>query len=211
MNKNDIELKFLANMPVSVKNICKIHVPTLREIIEMGEAKYHRILSSLLLKREMLNVDESIEATNMEVTYINCYHNREFKEVFEEASKLIFKEKIFMSPEELGFFFYFGELEEERIVTSEDFDFIQSLVVVSNNIDVEGDDYNPANEEARKLVEEIKKAKAEITKNKKQISSLASKISGVAWKSHNVNIFDVFDLNIYQFYDALWRLEQFDN
>lgn len=211
MRKSDIELKFLADIPVDIGNVCKLHVPTLREVIEMGESEYYRLLSSLLVKKDQIEIDELLEASNMEVVYTICYHDKEFLETFQKASRFIFREDISMSPEELGLFFYFGDLEEKRFLNDRNFDWIQSLVVISNNINVEEDEYNPANEEARKLVEEIKKAKAEISKNKKQISSLSSKISGVAWKSNSVNIFNVFDLNIYQFYDALLRLEQVDN
>ena len=81
------------------------------------------------------------------------------------------------------------------------------------NITIEKEEeYNPANDRARAIIEQIKKKKeAYANIHKEEEVDLNSIISGVAWKSTNTNIFNLFDLTIYQLYDAYYRLEIVDN
>lgn len=73
-------------------------------------------------------------------------------------------------------------------------------------------EYNPANDRARELIEKIKQRDIELAKIKnKTAPNIFSIISGIAWKSHNINIFDIFKLTIFQLYDAYYRLEIIDN
>ncbi len=72
------------------------------------------------------------------------------------------------------------------------------------------EEYNPANEEARKIIEKIKENKKNAPKPKELIT-LSSMISGLGWKANNINIFNVWDLTVYQLYDGLNRLKIIDD
>ena len=208
---SDTRLKLLANLPIDVGNGIHFHTPTLEEIIQIGESRYNELLSIMLLdKRSIESLAEDETITNFHILYANCYHSSEFMEAFKESAQFFFKEEVHRSPEHLGVFFYFGDILEERFINEENFEFIQSLIMVANNVSFKEEDYDPFNERARKLVEEIKQIKEEVAKKKEKIDDFESKISGLAWKS-NMNIFDVFKLSIYQFYDGLLRLEQVDS
>ncbi|MCI1763638.1 hypothetical protein [Heyndrickxia oleronia] len=213
MNNSDIELKMLANIPIPIGNSgIEFHIPTLKEIIKIGENRYNSLISLLLINKDTIKgLKNPDELTNFDITYVNCYYSETFWNDFKQAMYIFFKDEVFMSPEDLGLFFYFGDITENKRLDNNNFDLIQELVKVANNVKFEEEEYNPAGEKTKSFINEIKKIKSEILKIKEPMFSLASKISGIAWKSNNINIFNVFEMNIFQFYDALLRLDQVDN
>lgn len=99
------------------------------------------------------------------------------------------------------------------IIDKENVDEIVTTILDAYCIQIEKEkeeEYNPANEHARKLIEKIRKNRANAPKPKPNVD-LASIISGVAWKSNSVNIDTIWDLTLYQLYDAFHRLEIIDN
>ncbi|GAV11288.1 hypothetical protein [Paenibacillus sp. NAIST15-1] len=207
------ELKMLADLPIEIPNVGHFHVPRLKDIASLGEERYSQILSLLLLNKANIPHLKDIEFDNFSILFVNCLNSDELWSEVKIGLELLFKEEVHIpSRDDESVFFYFGDILNKRYVTRDNFDYIQSLIIFSNNIKIETEDeYKPANSKAAELIKRLHAGKEYVNKKKKQIVSLANKISGLAWKSNNVNIFDVWNLNIYQFYDAINRLEQIDN
>lgn len=207
------ELKMLADLPIEIQNVGFFHVPHLKDIALLGEERYSQILSLLLLNKANIPHLKDTEFDNFSILFINCLNSDELWNEVKSGLKLLFKEEVRIpSRDSESVFFYFGELNERRFITRDNFDFLQRLIIISNNIKIEiEDEYSPANSKAAELIKKLQAGKEYVRKKKSQISSLVNKISGLAWKSNSINIFNVWDLNIYQFYDALNRVEQIDN
>ena len=107
-------------------------------------------------------------------------------------------------------FFYLGEIKDRRYITKENYEMIKTIIrKMSYMIDKEDERPIFGNERAREMWELIKKNRKKIPVAKQNIN-FASIVSGVAWKSQNVNIITVWDLTIYQLYDAYYRLDVID-
>jgi hypothetical protein len=211
MNWNDIELKLLAGMPIEIEGVGKLYSPTLKEYIKIGESLHNQYLSALLFDKKNIEGVEKDDISTFELLCVYCYHNQEFKDMFFKALKLVFKEEARMFADEQSVFFYFGELMDMRRITESNFGQIQEIVRKANWIKpaAEEEELDFANEEARKMHEEIERIKAKIkTKEKMNLHSI---ISGLSWKDNGVNIFNIFDLTIYQIYQGFFQTEQIDS
>lgn len=104
-----------------------------------------------------------------------------------------------------------GLVINTKLINSNNWDKLCKIIKMQNCISKQEEEkYNPANEKAREIIEKIKRYKNEMPK-KKELITFPSMISGLAWKSNNVNIFDVYNLTIYQLYDGLKRLNLIDD
>jgi hypothetical protein len=114
--------------------------------------------------------------------------------------------------------------DEIKIVHRENFDDIIQVVKLQNYLEkpkakVE-EDFNPANDEVRKLKEHMEKMRAKVDKAKKQQREdngddrevdIADIISAVSSKSNSINKLNIWDFTLYQVYDEYARLELIDN
>lgn len=206
----DIELKLLAGLPVEIKGVGLFHNPKIREIIDLGESKYNYYLSSIFLSRKQVqNADENLN--DFELLFAICYHNKEFQEIFFNALKFFFKEEdVGLDTDNQSIFFYFGEKKENRRITQDNFDEIKKLIRVANFLEEsEKEEFNPINEKAKEIIAKFLKNKEKLPKIKEKMN-LHSILSGIAWKSKNLNIFNVFDLTLYQLYDGFYRMDVID-
>lgn len=205
-----IELKLLANLPIPIGMELYFTAPTLKQIISMGDHHYDRIISTLLINKDSSEDMSASGLSSFEIFYVNCDANPEYWEL----ARLGLQAHLQMEPR-LGesrneVFIYFDDNPELKL-NNNNFEYFQSLIIYSHHVSFDKEEYKPANDKAKALIEKLQEGKNEILRKKEQIYSLASKISGIAWKSNAVNIFNVFDMTIFQFHDALNRLEQVDN
>lgn len=214
----DLKLKALAGIPI-VENIGKIYPLKLNDIANMGEDQYNQHLSYLCFDKTIINnldiSNEDLKTLNEELKNITeyqflftyLYKDIFFREKYLESLSIFFKEKI--NFHESGFLFL-GNMEDNRFIDSNNFDKIINIIKIINNIKAK-EGYNPANEQARKLIEKIEKKNAIYAKlNKKNAINLFTIISSIAWKS-NIGIDAVWDLTIFQLYDAYSRIALIDN
>lgn len=208
MNEKDLNLMLLMGTPIPIDGGLSLHVPKLRDIITMGESRFNECLSGLLFDKSNIDGLNDDRLTNFEVLFAYCFHNAEFKNIIFNGLKLIFKEEAQMGDDGSNVFFYF---DDSRKIDLSNFDVIQRVLKKANHIKVDKEpEFNPANSRAAQMIELIKKGK----KNKpkpKETMNLHSIISGMAWKSNAVNIFNIFDLTIYQLYNGFYTTENIDN
>lgn len=214
----DIKLKLLAGLPINVDGVGKLYPLTLRDIAEIGEKTYNSYLNVLCFDIEDLDISDEIKniegITTFDIIMSNCIQNKEFKSTVIDSLSLFFREDVNFSLEKINesdfYLLHIGDLKDQRIIHRENFESIKDILKQQNNISkAKEEEYNPANETARKLIEKIKKNKQNAPKPKNNID-LHSIISGVAWKSH-IGINNVWDLVICQLYDAYYRLDIVDN
>lgn len=208
INEDDLSLKLLAGIPIIIEDLGEIYFPKLREIIIFGEQKYNQLLSCLLVTKDLFEQLKNEDLTSLEIAMIYCYQDKQFKEIFLKAFSMFFQKELLVDTKG---FFYFKEGENKIHILPEQFNDIQFILKKANNIQIKTEpEYNPGNERAAKFIQKMLKTKKNkpVPKNKTDLHSI---ISGLAWKANNVNIFNIFDLTIYQLYDAFYRLENIDN
>jgi len=202
--ENDLNLKLLAGMSIFIENLGILTPLKLRDIITLGELNYNELLSVLLIDKSNIDGLNNQDINNLELLMVYSYQNQDFREKTLKALKLFLNKEFFMNNE--GFFYC-----DDLIINNDSFNYFQYVLKCANHIEIKKkeDEIIPGNERARKFMEKLKLSKQNI--KKPEIINLHSIISGVAWKSNNTNIINIFDLTIYQLYDAYHRLENIDN
>ena len=202
--ENDLNLKLLAGMSIFIENLGILTPLKLRDIIALGELNYNELLSVLLIDKSNIDGLNNQDINNLELLMVYSYQNQDFREKTLKALKLFLNKEFFMNNE--GFFYC-----DDLIINNDSFNYFQYVLKCANHIEIKKkeDEIIPGNERARKFMEKLKLSKQNI--KKPEIINLHSIISGVAWKSNNTNIINIFDLTIYQLYDAYHRLENIDN
>lgn len=216
MNMDDIELKLLMGMPIHIDGVGDIYSPLLNDIIELGFSKYNEFLTCLLvdnsiIKRKTDNEkDETVDTFSVILSLM--IHDQSFYEKFKNALELTFREKVSFGHTDEEAFFYVGDLSKQRFITDKNIELIQAIVRIANQVKTQNveEEYNPADEQTRKIIEEMlarrkKKPKPKSTMNMHSI------ISGLASKSNSINHFNIGGLSVYQLYDSFHRLEVIEN
>ena len=217
MSNEELELKLIKGIPVTVDGI-RIKPMLVEQIIDdtvengIGYDKYVGLINILGIdKKNLQNITpEQLEEIK---TFDIFLFNAELMESLIEFLKVFLNHnKIeYMADQQLILIDYSDTL---ACIYRDNYDSIMNVFrkmycISINQKEVE---YNPANDKARELIEHIKRRDEELARIKgKTAPNLFSIISGVAWKSHNINIFDIFKLTIFQLYDAYYRLEIIDN
>jgi hypothetical protein len=207
LNENDIHLKLFAGLPIEVDGIGDLRIPTLKEVVQLGENEYYNYVFHLLFTKKSLSVtnDELDNYSDFEALTLLLLYNTSFKEVFFNGLKYFFNKEPKLE-QQYGLV-YFDELTEDSVLTDEKLLYIQNCLKIAHFIKEEEEEYEAGNEQARQFIEKLKKKKAKIKVKPKQ--NLHSIMSAVAWKT--VGIDKILNLTIYQLYDGYRRLENIDN
>lgn len=206
---SDIHLKLLANVPIEVDGIGYFQLPTIREVVQMGESIYNSNVSMMMFSKSYLSQVEGIENfSDMEVMMTSFFYDPSFRFLINTSFLLFFKKQ--MKMDELNKA-YFDDLSEETIFTEEKWDYIKNIVRISHFLSekTEEDEYVAGNDMAKKLIEKIKKNKQKVAQLKKEQVNLHSILSAVSWRSNGIN--PLLDLTMYQLYDGYYRLGFIDN
>ena len=203
----DDELRLLKGSSFFVDGI-EIKPFTIGEIVEIGHEKYQQMMNIFALEIE--DVIKDIPEELNDITIFDLFLKSGLQELFEGFIGAI---GLFLRIENINEFGIDEEfnvvLDKKKIINRENWDSICKIIQMQNCVKREKEDYNPANEQARKIIEKIKALKRE--NPIKESITFPSMISGIANKSNNLNILNIWDLTIYQLYDALNRLNLIDN
>jgi len=201
--KIDDELRLLKGSSFFVDEI-EIKPFTIGEIVEIGYEKYLINLNIFILEVNdfILEIPEEYKEINIFDLLLNS-GQKELLEVFLNGIDFFLKPKqMNVSNNEI--------IIDNKKINRNNWDDIRQIIKTQNRVKKnEKEEYNPANEEARRIIERIKALKKE--NPQKELVTLSSIISGVAYKSNNINILNIWNLTIFQLYDALDRLSLIDN
>lgn len=206
--KIDDELRLLKGSSFFVDGI-EIKPFTIGEIVEIGHEKYQQMMNIFALEIEDVIKDIPEELNG--ITVFDLFLRSGLQELFEG---FIGATSLFLRIENTNDFAIDEEfnvvVNKTKKINRDNWSNICEIIQMQNCVKREkSEDYNPANEEARKIIEKIKALKRE--NPIKELITLPSMISGIANKSNNLNILNIWDLTIYQLYDALNRLNLIDN
>jgi hypothetical protein len=214
INMDDIELRLLVGLPVEIESVGYIYSPLVKETISIGQNTYSQYLSLLLVDKEKISSTSKTDDISTFDVILSLYiHDRNFSVGFIKALEFLFRENVSFGYTDSEAFFYLGGIEDKRYITKNNIELIQAVVRVANQVkvaDEEEEQYNPADEQARKIIEEML-ARRKNKPKPKPTMNLHSIISGLASKSSSINHLNVGDLSIYQLYDNFYRLEVIEN
>lgn len=204
----DIHLKFLLGLPVNVDGLGNFNAPLLTNIVDMTEEIYNMSISTLFFDKKQLQQDGLEQYSSFEVLSSIILSDVSYRTLFFYGLNLHFNEEITINQDgEI----YFGEYRMDSILTEEKFEYIKKLVRIANNLaqPKKEDEYAAGNDEARKFIEKLKQKNERLKDKVKDSINLHSIISAIGWKSQNFKFIN--ELNIYQIYDGLDRLNVIDN
>lgn len=199
MDNNDDYLLLLAGFPIDISPGLQIYPIKLKDILKLGEIKYFKLLSMLIISKSSLKLE--VEANNFEI-FMNFYYNdKEYKNAVDEAFQLFCSCEVAMNNN--GYI-----LLNDIIIDEKEFDRMQSILMQQNFLKEEKEEkVIYANEKSRELAEKIRMAKAQVqAMSKEKTLRLGDIISIVSAYSENVNIFNVWELTVFQLYDNYIRL-----
>jgi len=213
MSDEELEIRLLKGSEVIIEGI-KIKPLTLKEIVDdIGYDEYSRLLRVLGVDKSMLSEAPKDVLDQIENFDIFISDSNLMTLLIAFLKKILKHESVFFIEENQNIEIRYDD--NLAWITRYNYDKIAKLLRKMYCIQFEKEqEYNPFNDKARELIEKIKKKNKEldrIKKNQGEDVTLISIISGVAWKSTNTNIFDVFNLTVFQLYDAYYRLEIVDN
>lgn len=210
MEIDDLDLKLLAGMPVEIEGVGLLHIPTLRQVIDIGYSVYNKYISAIMFDKSNVEGITDEEICNFDLMFGISVHNENFRDVILESFNFFFKKEAQLYFDNTGAFFYLGEISNR--IDNTNFQSIQEVIMKANHIKTNKEEleFNPGNEQAKALVEKIMAARKQKPK-KKETMNLQSIVSGLAWRSNGINMLNVFDLTIYQLYDGFFRTERIDN
>jgi hypothetical protein len=202
MNNDDLELKLLAGVPIETE-VGKLHPLKLSEIMEIGEKQYNAYLGSIIISPKQLDIkDKSVKSFHLALG--GCIENALFRKNFMQGLSIFFKTDVKLHTS--GYF-----LVGDKILNQDNFDEIQTIIKKQNFISEVKDEFEKYkisdDEDTKRILEMRKKIKEKIKKeNRDNGLNLHDVISIVASYVPNVNLFNVWDLTVYQLYTLYSRL-----
>lgn len=205
-------MRLMAGYPIEVGHV-QIKPLTLREILDMGERKYHSIITLLLIDKSSVKTEEDLsEFSNYDILFWMSLQDEQIHELALESFNCVLNEETFM--DENGF--YVLRNGEPAHIEPKQFDEIQNIIKLQNYLT--GDEkeevgYKPVNDKAREYAERLAKLREKIQGENSEDNGLylSDLISIVATYSNDINLLNVWDLTIYQLYEIYIRLIVWDN
>jgi len=195
MNK----LRLMANLPLYVDKI-PVYPPILREIAEIGFEKYGIILTCGTIVKDILIDAEGLGITNnYDALIFAINQNKESFSTF--LYSLFFFTKIEFNAKLLDNDLVF--MKDDIILDRNNYDSLVNSIKLANKLEVENTE--ALDEFDRRVMEAEKKMREDGNKNAEQLT-FADLISCVAnFDGNGLNIINIWDLNVYQFYEQLQR------
>ncbi|WP_442636604.1 hypothetical protein [Rossellomorea marisflavi] len=184
---------------------------TVSRIEEIGEENYNGMLSVISFKKDSLGVEaQKLQYSDYEMLIHMAVDNVDLGEILKSALN-IFTNKEWFINQYKGLHY----IEDKAVmeIDEETFVAIKNIVQKQNYInDANKDEFNPANERAKKLRERMNKLKGELQqKNKDNGLNLSDVVSIVSNYSNDINILNVWDLTVYQLYESYLRIKLWDD
>ncbi|PZT57495.1 hypothetical protein [Paenibacillus silvae] len=210
MDKEYVKLKTLANQPVVYEGLT-IRPKTLNEIIDLGYDQFNQKLRLISLKKEDVFAGVDFSEYNYPLIFFLLHT---------DGSDLIVE---YLT----SFSFFLGEevslsASQDSLVIAENqypfetLDQLAEIIKTQNSyVSENDDDFNPLNDRVRALREKMLARKNRLRELKQDQQSenglsLQDLISILCSNANGINIFNVFNLNFFQFNDQFNRMRMID-
>ena len=210
----DIDLALFTGVDIPIPE-CQliIHQPTIKEISMIGEKYFFSGIQVLTIDVERLKQDGNnlSNTTNFQL-FMKIMTEKEAREtkaaVIEACSLLIPNSKITITPRTL-LLNYNGT---NIIIDEGNFEYFQDILRQVFCLKKKEEDFNPANEQARKIAEKIKKGKARVAKIKgEDIGSIYARYISALVVGLHLPLDSLLNCTIYQIQDLLERFSLYTN
>lgn len=213
---DNYDLSLLAGLPIQIGNI-SIKPLTLMDIAKLGEYTYNSLLTTLCIDKDDIN--ETFQINEKYDSTFDFLINKLLNGDVQMQALIYTAFQVFIGNIEIGlaqeneYFFYMGDLNKPNeclYITKDNFNNIVKIIKKQNCIVDKSEEEPPifANKMAEEMWKKCRENEKKLQKVKPQEINLHSMISGIAWKT--IGIDRVFDLTIYQLYDAYSRLGLID-
>lgn len=213
MDNMDIHLKLIVNSPIEIEGIGELRLPTVKEVIDIGDAKYKRFVSMMTFsKKQEPNHRELEEFSDVSILGMYLCNAPDILSDMQEATRLFLGNTINASFTGEEFLVYFGDFSASSMVTQEKWELIRKIVSIGNYLSDDKnkeEEYDAGDDKAKELIEYIKKQKerAKLSRPPEKINT-HSIISSLICRFQDTN--EVLNKTIYQLYDSFYRYEVMD-
>ena len=225
------DIQLLSGLPYNF-GLCYLYPPKLKDLATLGELQYKTYLSVITFDKSDIPTSrtsaipqEELDAIDtFDIICVNCNSSEEYKTKFEEALQYFIKEEVHFISDGISGLFYIGEKFDERFITRNNFSEMKAIIskmcclekTEEEDIMADLNIEDPIEYERIKQIRlRLKKAKArQSAEEKSNVGSditLSDLISALCGISPNLNILQVWDLSIYQFYNQFQRVKLVDD
>src|SRR5690625_3691789 len=188
MNEQDVKGMLIAGLSIPFYNVGLFTPLTIKEIFSLGESTYMLYLSALLINKNHFEQSDIVKEHSLyELLLARIVGDVAYKIVIFEALELFFNQKPQLKLTDNSGFIYFED--EEKQINASNFEDLQHLIKLSNYLkieDEEDEEYNFANEQAKKMWEKIMKKKKKKPQPKQEMD-LHSLYSSISCRFNNYN------------------------
>lgn len=204
-----IELRLLVGHPIETDSGL-MYQPKIKDIVDIGEDRYHQYIGLLLLDTDLLEVDHNKlkqigldEITTFDFLYFQSILSEDSRNIIKDALQFFFKKDITISND---YRFCVGNPNEQNFITRNNYDYIKKVLIKMNFLKEleEEEEIKFGNELAKQWYLEAKRAESNKPKPKPQVN-LQSIISAMMWRT-NKSIDEILNMTIYQLHDGYHRL-----
>ncbi|MCR8994651.1 hypothetical protein [Brevibacillus laterosporus] len=226
MEHIDLKLRLFGGLPVEAKGFGIIEPLKIREIIEFGYSDYMKCLN--LISLELSDIVDDKEILNDEeitpIDFLLAFGGEEIERMIEKALSFFLKGEAIVDKDNLQVLV--NRDDAVCAVNRNNYINIQDIIKWQNYVnsfeEKNLDNFNPADEEARKFKEKMERLKKEREKAKKRKSEADNDVddggnidffdilSSISSMSNSINELNVLDLTIYQVYRKFKRMQIID-
>ena len=210
----DIDLALFTGVDIPIPS-CQliIHQPSISEISMIGEKNFLSGVQTLCIDKDQFKEDkENLSNTTNFQIFMTIMQEKEAKEVrasvLEAMSLIVPNAKITITPRALLL-----NLNEANIIIDEgNFEDFQNILRQVFCLKKKEDDFNPANEAAKKIAEKMKKAKAKLAHLKgEDVGSIYARYVSALAIGLKMSVKTLTTYTIYQINDQLERFGLWNN
>ena len=203
----DIDLALFTGVDIPIPE-CEIilHQPTIEEISMIGERAFLSGIQILTIDKDAFKGEKDLSNTTNFQIFMTIMNEKEAKEsknlVLEALSLIIPNTKVNVTPRAL-LLNYNGR---NVIIEEGNFEYFQNILRQVFCIDLDKEDFNPANKQAEIIAEKIKKAKAKVAHIKgEDVGSVYARYISSLAIGLKIPLKDLLQCTIYQIRDMLER------
>lgn len=216
--------KLLRAVPVKLDKTL-IYIPTLNEIFDFGLLDYMECLQSIIIDLSEIEFKQvegnETQLSDFEIFLLLVFTNASFKNTFFKAMQLFTKDTFVLeqgvivslkqeSTEDGKASFVFNQFVDEKFWTE-----LRKILTLAH-WQKEPKHYQYMSPKAREMMEKLRKNKEEVQRIKAKKGGsdsleLYELVGSVCSHSSSYNLFNVWDLTYYQFFDHYYRLNVNDS
>ncbi|MEK4451296.1 hypothetical protein [Paenibacillus sp. FSL L8-0506] len=203
-----IKINAMANLPFNINGIL-IYPISLKQIVDMGYDDYNNNLSLLSIKKDQLVSPELFDSIPSDVEAYDIIYEL-YKD---DALCKAFNNSLSFFCKTENIYYDNGLYIEGIKVDSTCYKDILKVIHTQNGIVQNEEDFNPKSERVKKLREKQLENRKKIQKLKKDsgngsdLLTFFDLVSIICSNANGINVFNVFDLNMFQFNDQFNRMK----